>query len=133
MTCVWIEDGQYKIIGLKSTLATGILFSDTLRHMVDQRDEEVRKGAHCAWRIHYHIVVPVKYRKTLLDEEVAGIIQEMVAACSQAGAVGWGVVDRWVLCVDGGRTCELANGRTVCPATRATARGAPTAPHVLVL
>ena len=36
----------------------------------------VRKGYHCAWQIHYHIVFPVKYRKALLDEEVVGIIRD---------------------------------------------------------
>ena len=39
-------------------------------------DEKVRKGYHCAWQIHYHIVFPVKYRKTLLDSAVTNIIQE---------------------------------------------------------
>ena len=47
--------------------------------MADQRENEVRKGAHCAWQIHYHIVFPVTYRKALLDEEVTGIIQETAA------------------------------------------------------
>ena len=47
--------------------------------MADQREEAVRKGAHCAWQIHYHIVFPVKYRKALLDEEVTAIIQETAA------------------------------------------------------
>jgi putative transposase len=47
--------------------------------MADQREDEVRKGAHCAWQIHYHIVFPVKYRKALLDEEVTAIIQETAA------------------------------------------------------
>lgn len=42
--------------------------------MPDQRAAEVRKGAHCAWGIHYHIVVPVKYRKALLDDEVTAIL-----------------------------------------------------------
>ena len=36
----------------------------------------VRKGYHCAWQIHYHIVFPVKYRKALLDEKVIKIIEE---------------------------------------------------------
>ena len=36
----------------------------------------VRKGYHCAWQIHYHIVFPVKYRKALLDSEVTEIIKE---------------------------------------------------------
>jgi putative transposase len=44
--------------------------------MEEQRDEEVRKGAHCAWQIHYHIVFPVKYREALLDDEVTAIIRE---------------------------------------------------------
>ena len=44
--------------------------------MADQREDEVRKGAHCAWQIHYHIVFPVKYRKALLDEGVTAIIRE---------------------------------------------------------
>ena len=37
---------------------------------------EVKKGSHCAWQIHYHIVFPVKYRKSLLDREVLAIIKE---------------------------------------------------------
>ena len=51
--------------------------------MADQRDEAVRKGAHCAWHIHYHIVFPVKYRKALLDEEVTTIIQETAAEIAE--------------------------------------------------
>jgi putative transposase len=39
-------------------------------------ESKVRKGYHCAWQIHYHIVFPVKYRKALLDEEVVQIIRE---------------------------------------------------------
>jgi len=44
--------------------------------MEAQRGEEVRKGAHCAWQIHYHIVFPVKDRKALLDDEVTARIRE---------------------------------------------------------
>jgi putative transposase len=51
--------------------------------MADQREEAVRKGAQCAWQIHDHIVVPVKYRKALLDEAVAGIIQETAAEIAE--------------------------------------------------
>lgn len=36
----------------------------------------VRKGYHCAWQIHYHIVFPVKYRKVLLDKGIREIIKE---------------------------------------------------------
>jgi len=38
--------------------------------------QEVHKASHCAWQIHYHVVFPVKYRKSLLDEEVVQIITE---------------------------------------------------------
>ena len=41
-------------------------------------ESKVKKGYHCAWQIHYHIVFPVKYRKALLDKEVVGIIKETV-------------------------------------------------------
>jgi putative transposase len=41
-----------------------------------KRDGEVKKGYHCAWQIHYHIVFPVKYRKVLLDEGVITVIRE---------------------------------------------------------
>ncbi len=36
----------------------------------------VKKGYHCARQIHYHIVFPVEYRKSLLDEEVVRIVRE---------------------------------------------------------
>ena len=40
------------------------------------QEHSVKKGSHCAWQIHYHIVFPVKYRKALPDEEVIQIIIE---------------------------------------------------------
>ena len=51
--------------------------------MADQRGEVVRKGAHCAWHIHYHRVFPVKYRKALLDEAVTTMIQETAAEIAE--------------------------------------------------
>ena len=51
--------------------------------MADQRDDAVRKGAHCAWQIHYHSVFPVKYRKALLDAAVTMIIQETAAEIAE--------------------------------------------------
>ena len=51
--------------------------------MADPRDEVVKKGAHCAWPIHYHIVFPVKYRKAMLDEAVTMIIQETAAEIAE--------------------------------------------------
>ncbi len=46
-------------------------------------DGRVRKGYHCAWQIHYHIVFPVKYRKLMLDESVIKIIEETSEAIEQ--------------------------------------------------
>lgn len=37
----------------------------------------VRKGYHCAYQLHYHIVFPVKYRKALLSEEIVQAIKEI--------------------------------------------------------
>ena len=51
--------------------------------MADQRDEAVRKGAHGAWQIHDHIVFPVQYRQSLLDEEVTTIIRETAAEIAE--------------------------------------------------
>lgn len=47
------------------------------------QEHRVKKGSHCAWHIHYHIVYPVKYRKALLDEEVIQIIIEMAGEITQ--------------------------------------------------
>ena len=43
----------------------------------------VKRGYHCAWQIHYHIVFPVKYRKALLDDEVTQIIEETAQGISE--------------------------------------------------
>ena len=51
--------------------------------MADPRDEVVKKGAHCAWQIHCHIVFPVKYRKAMLDEAVTMMIQETAAEIAE--------------------------------------------------
>ena len=48
----------------------------TLCYTESMTKEEVKKGYHCAWQIHYHIVFPIKYRKALLDGEVTRIIVE---------------------------------------------------------
>jgi len=39
---------------------------------------EVHKGHHCAYQIHYHLVMPVKYRKALLAEEITQGLKEIV-------------------------------------------------------
>ena len=49
--------------------------------------ETVRKGYHCAWQIHYHIVFPVKYRKALLDSEVQEIIKQTASGISERYAI----------------------------------------------
>ncbi len=50
-------------------------------------DEIVKKGYHCAWQIHYHIVFPVKYRKALLDNEVTNIIIETAEGITERYAI----------------------------------------------
>jgi putative transposase len=49
--------------------------------------DKVSKGYHCAWQIHYHIVFPVKYRKSLLDEDVVSIITETAQGISERYAI----------------------------------------------
>jgi putative transposase len=49
--------------------------------------DRVRKGYHCAWQIHYHIVFPVKYRKALLEEEVVCIIKETAKGIQERYAI----------------------------------------------
>ena len=51
------------------------------------KEEGVNKGYHCAWQIHYHIVFPVKYRKSLLDEEVVKIIEETAKGIEERYAI----------------------------------------------
>ena len=50
-------------------------------------NERVRRGYHCAWQIHYHIVFPVKYRRALVDAEVTTIIQETAEGISDRYAI----------------------------------------------
>ena len=32
---------------------------------------DVKRASHCVYQTHYHIVFPVKYRKSLLDKEIS--------------------------------------------------------------
>ena len=75
----------------------------------------VRKGYHCAWQIHYHIVFPVKYRKALLDNEVVEIIRETAIGIAERyeieiEAMGMDKDNIHVLC--GGHP-KLSPGQTV--------------------
>jgi putative transposase len=36
---------------------------------------KMKRASHCVYQTHYHIVFPVKYRKSLLDEEISGAIK----------------------------------------------------------
>jgi len=49
--------------------------------------EGVRKGYHCVWEIHYHIVFPVKYRKALIEKDVTRIIEETATGISDRYAI----------------------------------------------
>ena len=48
---------------------------------------DVRKGYHCAWQIHYHMVFPVKYRKALIDKQVTDIIKETASGIAERYAI----------------------------------------------
>ena len=50
-------------------------------------DETVKKGYHCAWQVHYHIVFPMKYRKAILDNDVTKIIIETAEGISEHYAI----------------------------------------------
>ena len=92
--------------------------------MADQRDEAVRKGAHGAWQIHDHIVFPVQYRQSLLDEEVTTIIRETAAEIAERfpiemDAIGTDKNHIHLLC---SAYPKVAPGRTVPIFKRITAR-----------
>jgi putative transposase len=48
---------------------------------------DVKKGYHCAYRIHYHLVLPVKYRKALLVEKIVKSIKEIALAIQERYAL----------------------------------------------
>ena len=48
-----------------------------------EENECVNKASHCAWQIHYHIVMPVKYRKALIDDRVERLLREVSAEIEQ--------------------------------------------------
>ncbi|MBK8276561.1 MAG: IS200/IS605 family transposase [Nitrospira sp.] len=92
--------------------------------MLDQREAEVRKGAHCAWRIDYHIVFPVKYRKALLDDEVTAILREAATEIAERfpierGARGTDKDHLHLLC---SAHPKIAQGQSVQVFKRITAR-----------
>ena len=43
----------------------------------------LKKGHHCAYQTHYHIVFPVKYRKALLVKEVGDEVKQVAAEISE--------------------------------------------------
>jgi putative transposase len=53
----------------------------------DMSKGEVQKGYHCACQIHYQLVFPVKYRRALLDEVVAKIIEETAIGIQERYAI----------------------------------------------
>lgn len=52
-----------------------------------EKERNVKKGYHCVWQIHYHIVFPVKYRKALIDKEVVEIIRQTALGIEQRYAI----------------------------------------------
>ena len=43
----------------------------------------LKRGHHCVYTTHYHIVFPVKYRKALLSEPIVGKIKEIAKDISE--------------------------------------------------
>ena len=78
-------------------------------------NDNVNKGYHCAWQIHYHLVFPVKYRKALLDDEVISILKATSVGIAERyaieiEAIGWDKDHIHLLC---GAHPKLAPGRIV--------------------
>ena len=48
---------------------------------------EVHKGYHCAWQIHYHFVFPVKYRKALIDPDITQFIKDTAQGIAERYAI----------------------------------------------
>jgi putative transposase len=44
---------------------------------------EVRYASHCSYRIRYHMVFVVKYRKDLLSEEISAFLKEVLVGIGQ--------------------------------------------------
>lgn len=45
--------------------------------------DTLKKGYHCAYQTHYHIVFPVKYRKALLSEPIVQTLKATTQALSE--------------------------------------------------
>ncbi|MFH1767748.1 MAG: IS200/IS605 family transposase [Candidatus Omnitrophota bacterium] len=65
----------------------------------------VHKGYHCAYQIHYHLVLPLKYRKALLSEEIT---EEMKA-------IAFGVQERYGLEIER-LGCDINHVHILCSA-----------------
>jgi putative transposase len=52
-----------------------------------KENAHIRRGYHCVWQIHYHIVFPVKYRKVLLKAEVIDVIRATSIGISERYAI----------------------------------------------
>lgn len=68
---------------------------------------------------------PGKAREYLQKFDGEGDFSE--EAVGEARALGWRVLDGWVLCGHGGGACELGDGGAVCASTRSRAYGTPAA------
>ena len=51
--------------------------------MKEENNETVWKASHCAWQIHYHMVMPVKYRRSLIDQRVEDGLKEITAGIGE--------------------------------------------------
>ena len=78
-------------------------------------NKDVIKSHHCAYQIHYHIVFPVKYRKSLLSREVCQVIEETSVGIQERYAIEFEALgmDRNHIHVLCGSHPKLSPGRIV--------------------
>ena len=51
--------------------------------MEEEKRGQLRRASHCVWEIHYHMVLPVKYRKMLLERRVQEVLKETTGGIAE--------------------------------------------------
>ncbi|MDI6758405.1 MAG: IS200/IS605 family transposase [Candidatus Omnitrophota bacterium] len=67
--------------------------------------KNVHKGYHCAYQIHYHLALPLKYRKVLLSKEITEKMKE----------IAFGIQERHGLEIER-LGCDINHVRILCSA-----------------
>ena len=93
---------------------------------MEEREEKggLKRGWHCVWQIHYHVVMPVKYRKALIEKRVQRVLEETTEGIGERYEIemeGLGCDKDHVHLLCGGHP-KLAPGRIVQTYKSITAR-----------